>query len=102
MNTAEWIIALILAVTLFVFLIIGIILFIKLIDLSREVKIVVKTSQDIAEKTEDVVENVRDFTSIGGIAKAISHRLERKGIEVEFVEKQKPKSAPKNAKPEKK
>lgn len=110
MNTAEWIIVAILSLTLFCFLVIGIILFLKLIDLTKDAKIVIKTGQDIAEKTEDVVDNakgiahnVRELTSISGIAKAISNRLERKGIEVELVDKtNSKKQSGKNAKtPEK-
>ena len=55
MNTAEWILVVILSLTLLVFLVVATIFLIKLIDLTKEAKIVVKTSQGIAEKTEDVV-----------------------------------------------
>ena len=54
MTTAEWIIMVILAVTLFVFLIVAIILGIKLIDLSKEIKKITIKGQNIADKTGDV------------------------------------------------
>ena len=38
MNVAEWIIVAILSMTLLLFLILGIVLIIKLLDLSKEVK----------------------------------------------------------------
>lgn len=66
MNTALWVLVVILSVTLLIFLIVGIILVIKLIDLSKEVKEVVIESQDIAKNTNGIVSNVRGMTSIGG------------------------------------
>ncbi len=84
MNTAEWIIVVILSVTLFVFLVIGIILFIKLINLTKEAETVIKTSQKVAEKTGDVVDNVKDFTSIGGIFKAVASRIANNGVEIDL------------------
>ena len=74
MNTAEWILVIILAVTLLVFLIIGIILFVKLIGLTNEAKKVVQTGQQIAAKADDVVDNVKDLTSVGGLVKAFVNR----------------------------
>ncbi|MBR3180742.1 hypothetical protein IKF63_01535 [Candidatus Saccharibacteria bacterium] len=97
MNTAEWILVAILSITLFVFLVIGIILLIKLIGLSEEAKEVIKTSQKVAEKTGDVVDNVKDFTSVGGIFKAIAKRIENNGITLEIDNKSK-KTTSKNAK----
>lgn len=83
MNTAEWIIVAILSLTLFVFLVCGILLCIKLISLTKKAQVVVETGQKIAEtgqkvaeKTESVVENVRDLTSVGGIVKAVAKRIE--------------------------
>ena len=84
MNTAEWILVVILSVTLTIFLIVGMILVIKLIDLTKNAKEIMETSQKIADKTEDVVDNVKDFTSIGGIAKAIAKRIENDGVEVDL------------------
>ena len=66
MNVAEWIIVAILSITLLVFLIVGIILIIKLINLSKEVEKVVVESQDIAKNTNCIVSNVKGMTSIGG------------------------------------
>jgi len=66
MNTAEWILVAILSITLFVFLVVGIVLFIKLIDLTKEAKEVVIESQDIAKNTNGIVSNVKGMTSIGG------------------------------------
>lgn len=66
MNTAEWILVAILSVTLFVFLICGIILIIKLIDLSKSMKEVAIEGKDIARNANGIVSNVKGMTSIGG------------------------------------
>ena len=66
MNVAEWILVAILSITLFVFLIIGIILMVKLFGVVDEAKRVVIKSQDIAENANGVVTNVRGLTSVGG------------------------------------
>ena len=66
MNVAEWIIVAILSITLLIFLIVGIILFVKLIGLTKEAKEVVIESQDIAKNASGVVANVKGMTSIGG------------------------------------
>ena len=66
MNVAEWIIVAILSMTLLVFLIVGIILFIKLIGLTKEAEKVVVESQDVVKNTNGIVSNVRGMTSIGG------------------------------------
>ena len=67
MNVAEWILVVILSVTLFIFLVIGIILMVKLLGIADEAKRVVIKSQDIAENANGVVSNVRGMTSIGGV-----------------------------------
>ncbi|MBO7657603.1 hypothetical protein J6S55_03125 [Candidatus Saccharibacteria bacterium] len=67
MNVAEWILVAILSITLFVFLIIGIVLMVKLLGIADEAKRVVIKSQDIAENANGVVSNVRGMTSIGGV-----------------------------------
>ena len=69
LNTAEWIIVGILSFTLFVFLILGIILLIKLIKLTKQAKKVVETGQTIANKADDIADNIKDMTSIGGLAR---------------------------------
>lgn len=67
MNVAEWILVVILSVTLFIFLIIGIILMVKLLGIADEAKRIVIKGQDIAENANGVVSNVRGMTSIGGV-----------------------------------
>lgn len=67
MNVAEWILVVILSLTLLIFLIIGIILIVKLLGIADEAKRVVIKSQDIAENANGVVSNVRGMTSIGGV-----------------------------------
>ena len=65
MNIAEWIIVAILSITLFIFLVVGILLIIKLIDLSKEIKEVIVEGQDIAKNANGIVSNVKGMTSIG-------------------------------------
>ena len=66
MNVAEWILVTILSITLFIFLVVGIVLIVKLIGLTKEVGKVVEEGQDIAENANGIVSNVRGMTSIGG------------------------------------
>lgn len=66
MNVAEWIVVAILAVTLFVFLVVGIILMIRVLGMTDEAKRVLLKSQDIADNANGVVTNVRGLTSVGG------------------------------------
>ncbi|MBR3324183.1 hypothetical protein IKG24_01425 [Candidatus Saccharibacteria bacterium] len=67
MNVAEWILVVILSITLLIFLIVGIVLMVKLLGVADEAKRVVVKSQDIAENANGVVSNVRGMTSIGGV-----------------------------------
>lgn len=83
MNVAEWILVVILSVTLLIFLIVGIILFVKLIDVSKEMKKVMVESQDIAKNANGIVSNVKGMTSIGGtmemfVDKYINPKLKEK------------------------
>lgn len=83
MNTAEWILVIILSVTLIVFLIIGIVLLVRLISLSKEVEKVVVEGQDIAKNANGIVSNVKGMTSIGGtvellVDKYINSKLKEK------------------------
>jgi len=83
MNTAEWILVAILSITLLVFLIVGIVLLVKLIDLSKEVRKVVVEGQDIAKNANGIVSNVKGMTSIGGtmemvVDKYITPKLKEK------------------------
>ncbi|MCQ2049690.1 MAG: hypothetical protein MJZ22_01605 [Candidatus Saccharibacteria bacterium] len=74
MDTAEWIIVSILALTLFIFLVVGIILVVKLIGIAKEAKKIVIKGQDIAANANDVVANVKGMTSIGGVVKTFADK----------------------------
>lgn len=83
MNVAEWIIVAILSITLFLFLAVGIVLIVKLINLSKEVEKIVIEGQDIAKNANGIVSNVKGMTSIGGtmemfVDKYINPRLKDK------------------------
>lgn len=83
MNVAEWIIVAILSMTLMVFLIVGIVLLVRLISLSKEVEKVVVEGQDIAKNANGIVSNVKGMTSIGGtmemfVDKYINPKLKEK------------------------
>ena len=71
MNVAEWILVAILSVTLFIFLIVGIILLVKLIGLTKEVKKVVEEGQDITKNANGIVSNIKGMTSLGGAIQAL-------------------------------
>lgn len=90
MNTAEWILVGMLSVALFVFLVVGIVLAVKLIGLTEEAKKVIQTSQNIALKADDIVDNVKGMTSVGGIVKTFANRViekqERKYAEEDAAE----------------
>jgi len=75
MNIAEWILVVMLAVALFVFLVTGIVLIIKLIHLTEEAQKIVTTGQGIAEKADDIVDNVKGMTSVGGIVRTFANRV---------------------------
>lgn len=75
MNVAEWILVVILSVTLFIFLVVGIILIVKLILLAGEAKKIVLTGQGIANKADDIIDNVKGMTSVGGIVKTFANRV---------------------------
>ena len=87
MNTPEWILVVILSLTLITFLILGIVFLIMMIGLVKETKKVVIESQDIAKNANGVVSNIRGMTSIGGtIENFINHfvvpRLKEKFLEL--------------------
>ena len=75
MEVATWILVVMLSVVLFIFLIAGIILIVKLVQLSEEVKKIVAAGQQIASKTDDIVDNVKGMTSVGGIVKTFANRV---------------------------
>ena len=74
MNTAEWILVVFLSTALLVFLILAIVLTVKLIGITKEVKKIVIKGQDIADKADDIVGNVKDMTSIGGLVKTFVNK----------------------------
>ena len=89
MNVAEWILVAILSVTLFIFLVIGIVLMIKLFSLVDEAKKVVEKGQDIADDAGGIVTNVKGFTSVGGAVQSFVDNI----VEPKIKEKAKQKAA---------
>ena len=89
MNTAEWILVAILSITLFVFLVLGIILIVKMIDVSKEVKKVVIESQDIAKNTNGIVSNVKGMTAIGGTMEMFVDKYINPKLKEKFKERKK-------------
>lgn len=75
MNVAEWILVIMLSIALFVFLVAGIVLIIKLIRLADEAQKIVITGQGIAAKADDIVDNVKGMTTVGGIVKTFANRV---------------------------
>ena len=71
LNTAEWLIVGILSFTLFVFLVLGIILIVKLPKITKQAKKIVETSQAVADKADDIADNLRDMTSVGLLTRSI-------------------------------
>ncbi len=74
MDVAEWILVIFLSVTLLIFLVVTTILVIKLIGVTDEVKKIVIKGQGIADKADDIVENVRDMSTVGGLVKTIVNK----------------------------
>ncbi|MBQ9180705.1 hypothetical protein IJ135_01250 [Candidatus Saccharibacteria bacterium] len=66
MNVAEWILVAILGITLFIFLVVGIIAMVKGMEALDEIRRVAIKGQNIADSANDVVTNVKGMTSIGG------------------------------------
>ena len=60
MDTAEWIIVSILSLTLFIFLILGIMLLSKLLDLSRDAKHIMKQIERMTKKGNTIVNKASD------------------------------------------
>jgi len=75
MNVAEWILVVLLSVTLLIFLVTAIVLTIKLIFLADEAKKIVATGQGIATKADDIIDNVKGMTSVRGIVKTFADRV---------------------------
>lgn len=79
METPAWILVIILSVTLFIFLVTGIILLIALIRVTKEAKKIMIQGQGIAETASDIADNVRDFTTVGGLVRYFVDRYVDKG-----------------------
>ncbi len=77
-NIELTILVVILSVTLLVFLVVGIVLALKLIRLAEEARKIVETGQHIATKADDIVDNVKGMTSVGGIVKTFANRVVEK------------------------
>lgn len=77
MNTVEWIIMMFLAFALFIFLLLAIILVCKLLGIAKDAKRILATSQNIADKADDIAGNVKDMTSIGGIVKTFADQYSK-------------------------
>lgn len=94
MNTAEWILVAILSMTLLVFLVVGIIFLVKFIHLLSEIEIMVQTGQSIAEKADDVADNIKDMTSVGPLAKSLVKDILMKKL-MSFINPSKPRTSTK-------
>ena len=69
MEARAWILVIYLSVALFIFLVAGIVLVIALIRLTKEAKKIMIQGQGIAETAGDIADNVRDFTTVGGLVR---------------------------------
>ncbi|MBR5620900.1 hypothetical protein IKW75_00170 [Candidatus Saccharibacteria bacterium] len=81
MNVAEWIIVGILAATLFIFLIIGIIFLIKSIKLVNQLNRIVKSGQDLADKANSIADNFKGAGAavVGGLVNAFTSKYNKGG-----------------------
>ena len=100
MDVAEWVIVVILSVTLFIFLVEGIIFMLKVFGLVDEAKRMIAKGQDIADNANGVVSNVKGMTSIGGaveklVDKYINQKLKDDPKEKKEEEKNEGKSGKK-------
>ena len=89
METPAWILVFILSITLFIFLLVGIILVVKLIGVTKEAKKLMLQGQNSAEKADDIADNVRDMTTVGGLVKYFTESY------IEKAEKKKAKKSKK-------
>lgn len=101
MELATWILVVILSAVLLIFLVLGIILIIKLIKVADDAKGIVATGQQIATKADDIVDNVKGLTSVGGIVRNFSnHVIEEQNRS--YAEAEAARAAKRSAKAEKK
>lgn len=90
MNVAEWILVAILSVTLFAFLVVGIILMVKLHGVADEARKVMEKSQDIADNANGIVQNVKGMTSIGGVVQTFVDKYVEPRLKKETKKEEKP------------
>lgn len=88
MNVAEWIIVAILSMTLLVFLILGIVLLVKLINLSKEMEKIAIEGQDIARNANGIAANVKGMTAIGGVVEMFVDKYIAPKVEDKVKEKE--------------
>ena len=80
MELATWILVIILSVTLLIFLVLGIIFFIKMIKIANEMQSLIDKGHDIAEKADVIAGHVKNMASVGvvgsvaGLVKNIANR----------------------------
>ena len=72
METSAWILIFMLSIMLLIFLIISIILLVKVIQLIKETRKIVDVSQGIVNKADDIVDNVKQVSAVGGIVKVVT------------------------------
>ncbi|MBR2831193.1 hypothetical protein IKE83_02435 [Candidatus Saccharibacteria bacterium] len=89
MNVAEWIIVAILSLTLLAFLIVGIILMLKLMDLSKDAQRIIAKGKDLADNANGVVSNVKGMTALGGTMEMIVNKYVNPKIKEKLREKEK-------------
>lgn len=68
-DPAAWIIVCILSAFMLIFLILASVLIVRLLKLAHEIDKVIEKSQLVANKADDIVENVKNLTSAGTLAK---------------------------------
>lgn len=92
MNVAEWILVVILSITLFIFLIVGIRLFSRLIRLVKEMEKIAIEGQNIAKNADGVVSNIRGMTSIGGTVEMLVDKYINQKLKSKTKDKEKEKN----------
>ena len=75
METSAWILIFMLSIMLLIFLIISIILLVKVIQLIKETRKIVDVGQGIVNKADDIVDNVKQVTSVSGIVKVVTDTI---------------------------
>lgn len=80
MEAPAWILVIFLSVALFIFLVLAIVLVIALIGVTKEAKKIMLKGQNIAETAGDIAENVRDFTTVGGLVRYfVDNYMDKRG-----------------------